>query len=477
MDFVSSTNGKSAEERINVILLGFDATSRMNFLRTMPKSNAYLLKNLSAIVMEGYTKVAENTLPNVIPVLSGHTLGEFKRKCMDLGADSGSVHVDECPFIWKRFSTNGFRTGFAEDDVGIGIFNMNWRHAFEKPPTDYYLRPFSNLMQAKQSSGDGQCYGTRLSFKVLLDNLENTAVTLKNHPFFHFTWATKLSHNNPNHLALGDIPLLRFLRFMHRDGHLNRTVLVLMSDHGSRLDGIRSTSQGKVEDRMPLFYLVPPPWFATRFPTAYQNLKANSDKLTSAFDLHETLLDLMDLSRLDNLEGRDVNADEISSRQRKASSLFQPISHNRTCLRAGIPLHWCVCRGDSVQRPMVDVESEEVQSAVRYAVDTMNYHLRWQHSCATLTLQKTTDAFYIDFESKEKLGSADEKPADGDTDKFTILRLSFTTLPGEGAFEASLVRGVVKGSWLLAEKVVRTNEYGDQSHCVDQDFKEFCYCT
>lgn len=71
---------------------------------------------------------------------------------MDLGADSGSVHVDECPFIWKRFSTNGFRTGFAEDDVGIGIFNMNWRHAFEKPPTDYYLRPFSNLMQAKQVS-------------------------------------------------------------------------------------------------------------------------------------------------------------------------------------------------------------------------------------------------------------------------------------------------------------------------------------
>jgi hypothetical protein len=89
-------------------------------------------------------------------------------------------------------------------------------------------------------------------------------------------------------------------------------------------------------------------------------------------------------------------------------------------------------------------------------------------------LDKITDAFYIDFESDEDLGTTLDLIS-GETEKLTIIRISFVTSPDEGSFEATLVKS--KERWMLTEQVVRTNEYGDQSYCVDQELKAFCYCV
>jgi hypothetical protein len=116
----------------------------------MPKSHSYLTKNLSAVTLVGYTKVAENTLPNVVPLLTGMTLDELKSKCIKIGKNNDDVRLDECPFIWQNFAMNGYRTSFAEDDLDISIFNMDWKYAFHNPPTDHYLRTFISRMQIRQ---------------------------------------------------------------------------------------------------------------------------------------------------------------------------------------------------------------------------------------------------------------------------------------------------------------------------------------
>jgi len=116
----------------------------------MPKSRSYLLEKLSAVEFKGYTKVAENTLPNVVPLLTGLTLEEMKLKCL---IDNGLyTHLDACPFVWHNFSADGYKTSYAEDDVDIGNFNMDWDYAFENPPTDFYFRPFAQRMQRTQVS-------------------------------------------------------------------------------------------------------------------------------------------------------------------------------------------------------------------------------------------------------------------------------------------------------------------------------------
>jgi len=53
---------EAKEGAIDVIILGLDSTSRLNFIRSMPTSYKYLKKSLNAISMVGYNKVGGKQL-------------------------------------------------------------------------------------------------------------------------------------------------------------------------------------------------------------------------------------------------------------------------------------------------------------------------------------------------------------------------------------------------------------------------------
>lgn len=502
---------KENKSRLNVVILGLDATSQMNFIRAMPKSNRFLAKNLSAILLKGYTKVAENTLPNVVPLLTGKTLDEFKRECVDESLGSAHVHLDNCHFIWRLFETNGFRTAFSEDDVDIGIFNMNWPNAFVRPPTDYYLRPYSILMQRHHSFRNGFCYGPNLSFEKLLENIRSVAEVFKDESFFHFTWSTKLSHDDFNKMRWGDEPLLNFLEYLHTNDVLNNTALFVVGDHGSRLDRIRSTTQGKLEDRMPIAYIALPDWFKTKYTRAYNNLVQNADRVTSAFDLHKTFHTFLNL---DNLllqseyendfweeDGEDLfflpNNDSVALGKFRGASLFHELPINRTCFSAGIPLHWCVCH----KKIPKSKDSDIGKDAAEYVVNSLNILLENHHNCATLVLHSVDEVSKWD-PSEIIAEGCEEKfnKSDNATDKNTtttashsravgssntercnspsdviVWQVAFTTSPSKATFETTVIQ-LEDGRWRITEDVVRTNSYEGQSSCVEQKLKPYCYC-
>lgn len=52
-----NVNNSSENERVNVLMLGIDTVSHMNFLRSMPQSYKYLMQNLSAVEMQGLNKI------------------------------------------------------------------------------------------------------------------------------------------------------------------------------------------------------------------------------------------------------------------------------------------------------------------------------------------------------------------------------------------------------------------------------------
>jgi len=58
-------------DRLSIIIIGFDSTSQLNFLRRMPKSLSFIKGYVKGIKLRGYNKVGENTLPNMVPLLSG----------------------------------------------------------------------------------------------------------------------------------------------------------------------------------------------------------------------------------------------------------------------------------------------------------------------------------------------------------------------------------------------------------------------
>merc|ERR1719495_867985 len=74
---------------------------------------------------------------------------------------------------------------------------------------------------------------------------------------------------------------------------MNHTIILFISDHGQRWGSFRSTYAGMLEERMPFVYAIFPPWFRTRYPEVWQNLVANTRRLTASFDLYSTLVDIM----------------------------------------------------------------------------------------------------------------------------------------------------------------------------------------
>jgi len=97
------------------------------------------------------------------------------------------------------------------------------------------------------------------------------------------------------------------------------------------MQGMRASEQGKMEERLPFLAVRIPRWFADKYPQAALSLHSNADRLTTPFDLHETLKDVLDMQR---------SRTNLTEGTPRSYSLFQDIPDNRTCADAAIESHW-----------------------------------------------------------------------------------------------------------------------------------------
>lgn len=95
----------TTKSSLNVMVIGLDTISRLQFHRQFNRSRKYLEENLDVIEMMGYNKVAENTYPNLVPLLSGLSHEQLNTICLQ----ENEKLVDTCPIIWKKYHEEGFR--------------------------------------------------------------------------------------------------------------------------------------------------------------------------------------------------------------------------------------------------------------------------------------------------------------------------------------------------------------------------------
>ncbi|KAF5293100.1 hypothetical protein FQA39_LY13710 [Lamprigera yunnana] len=407
-------NTPGSSNKLSVLIVGIDAVSRVNLHRQMPKT-VQTLREIGATEFLGYNKVADNTFPNLVPVLTGLFVSELQEKCWFKKSDK----FDKCWFLWNDYSKNNYSTVFGEDSTWMGIFNYVKR-GFGKQPTDYYWGPFDSVAE-KQIGGEHsmnvfQCIGSREIYKVLLDYIMKYAQTMHRNkvPYFGIFWGCTISHDFLNKPQLGDDYYAKFFKQLSDTGILNNTVLIFMSDHGIRWGGIRSTLQGRMEERLPFLFMTLPKAYQLQFHQALANLNKNTRKLTTPFDLHETLKDLLNPYSLT----ADVLNERVESKRgdRRAYSLFEPIPNNRTCKSAEIDSHWCTC-----------------QESSKHVVKYLNSLLEGYRQCAKLTLSEISSAHV--HSSKEQL-QGNHYSLD-----YTLV---FKTIPGNGNFEATVRRIVNK---------------------------------
>ncbi|CAG4998145.1 unnamed protein product [Parnassius apollo] len=441
----------------NVIVMGIDAISRLNFYRTMPRTLAYLKKK-GAIELFGYNKVGDNTFPNLTPMLLGIKDTDLKRTCWP----NTRATFDNCPFIWDWFKEVGYYTALGEDSASLGTFNFE-KMGFSGTPTDYYIHTF--MHEAELQVGNNKdfnsfiCMGNKHFYQVLLNYIEDLTRTLKSSKLFGFFWEVTMSHDYLNYPVIMDNSYEKFLRHLDDTKYLEETVLILLSDHGIRWGDIRFTKQGRLEERLPLVHILLPTSFRENFSLAYSNLKLNSRRLTTPFDLYATLSDLVNLDTIKNEKIKYRSS--LSYAQERSISLFLPVPSNRTCQTAAIDDHWCTCHVGK----KISIKSTEALEAAAFLVKRLNIMVRPYTQCEPLMLAELLEI------TEMEVGTPGENEVG-----WREFMVTVRTVPGGGMFEATLRRD--SSDWSLAGTVSRLNLYGDQSRCVhDYQLKLYCYCS
>ena len=378
----------------------------------------------------------------------------------------GPATVDTWPFIFPDFKKHGYATLFSEDDPTFGVFNLRL-HGFRDPPTDHYGRYFwMGVGLAKKHL----CVGKLKTHEMQMNYARSLFDAYPRNPKFAFVMLSELTHNKPNRFQLMDVDLLGFIDSMKRAGHLDNTMFIIMSDHGSRYHKVRRSVNGKLEERLPMFALMMPPWFAANYPNLFANLKENSKQLTTPFDIHATLSHVLSYP---DLPPRD--------KESFGQSLFSQIDKMRGCEEAGVEFHWCPC----VSSSEMNSSSAQARDLAATVISFMN-DLTSNHTdlCERLTLKEIgyVGRLMVHKKLHQFLGNSrkrvprfnDSQVAQGDGEVFEIR---LTTSPNDGAYEATA--HLVGGTFHVMGDISRVNAYGDQPKCLLQKhayLRKYCYC-
>ncbi|XP_069698060.1 uncharacterized protein [Periplaneta americana] len=452
------------QDSLSILIVGMDSVSRINLHRQMPKT-VKLLQEISAIELLGYNKVADNTFPNLIPILSGLTEREMKSSCWP----EEYLPLDDCPWIWKNFSSAGYRTGYGEDAIPISLFVFT-NNGFKQQPTDYYLKPFMKVAEERiaheKQYTASLCLGPQLAIDVLLNYIYKFASTFSRKHSFGFFWAASLTHDNINYPRHADEIYMKFITNLIESGSISKSVLILLSDHGIRWGKFREIYQGRLEERLPYALFVLPEWFRNKYTEAVTNLHKNAARLTSPFDIYETILDFIDLKQLENLS---IQKRSLELRQKypkpRGISLFLPVEETRTCKEAGITPEWCTCY-NSTDLPLNDAT---VKNMSMILIDHLNSLLKVHKNCSQLSLAEVRIA-RVQVPVENVFTTTQDE---GLLDYVLVVE----TKPGNGLFEAMIRHHVKTNEAKVQGFVSRINTYRNQSACIKDHFmKLYCFC-
>lgn len=197
---------------------------RLNALRTLPKTLHYLQSH-GWVEMKGYNKIADNTYPNLMAVLTGID-GELSYEaCLPIKIG----RLDNCSFIWKKFREGNYTTAYGEDEYTISTFNFR-KVGFREPPTDYYMRPYiiaaQKELKAIEKHSLKYCLGPTTAGERILNYAEDFATTFRNQSSFGLFWTNSFSHNDVNFPNGMDGVIMKFFRNLRNSGVMERSLVI-----------------------------------------------------------------------------------------------------------------------------------------------------------------------------------------------------------------------------------------------------------
>ncbi|CAG5121545.1 unnamed protein product [Candidula unifasciata] len=437
------------KETLNVIMIGLDTLPRHQLIRACNKTYSYLMNSFKSFDLTLHSQVGLNTFPNFLPLFGGLSYDEIAKWWSD------KYYLDNIDLLWGTFEKAGYRTLYTEDFPGIGAFNYQ-RKGFRFPFARYNTRPLilaiyddKDLMKQRW----WYCYGNQPEMKFLLNYVSKFLDTFSDKPVFAVAMLSKPSHDHVNEVKMIDEYVYNFYHYLNQKGHMNRSLVISFSDHGVRWGPLRNAKNGNFDSRTPYTILTFPDWFLKKYPDVAANLEVNSRRLTSHFDTHATLLDLLYFKS--NLTPQVASL-------RHGISLFEKIPWDRTCKDASIPLEYCMCGYTGLEE--LNITSNMSMTLSNLVVKAINSKTD-KKACAVFELHHIIRVLKI---SITDTNSKKER---------TIFKVKLETTPGNVMFEANVYADDSTRDLKVGNDINRLNLYKGQADCVSNALlRPFCYC-
>ena len=162
------------------------------------------------------------------------------------------------------------------------MFN-NLKFGFREAPTDFYLKPYWLALYDSMSypptnlnSNSKPCYFDKLLHHLTFDWLREFQRELGNRTAFGIVKSNEMSHDYLERLFWIDEDLRKLLGDLFTERFLDRTLFIVMGDHGHRTHKIRQTYVGKVEEKLPFFGMMLPRIILKKNPMLKEIIRNNT---------------------------------------------------------------------------------------------------------------------------------------------------------------------------------------------------------
>jgi hypothetical protein len=297
-------------EPMNLIVVMMDTVSRAQVFRKMESLTATLehLNNTNSFEVFQFFRIISNGFNTEYNTRAMYTGSQLRRE------RNGRPYWD---FMRGQGNVSLYINGFCEDWMSTFIKKVYegldhtvffpWCHFEYHPLTKTFGNfggPFSILRR---------CINGKHVHKHVLDYVRQY---WKNYNEFG-----KIVHIpfQEGHEGTGEVirtldpDLAGFIRELEATGELEKTVIVLTSDHGSHMGPyFMATEMGEFEQKLPLLFMIYPKWFLDKYPEFRQNLRDNEQKLVVHYDTHWTLRHLATLP--------EFGGEIVENRSREAST-------------------------------------------------------------------------------------------------------------------------------------------------------------
>ena len=259
--WVGQPSDQKTGKQYSVATFVIDSLSQMNMFRSLPRS-VRQAEAMGGIVFSGHHKVGLNSKPNMMAMASGSVKYEPTAALQ--------------PLVTGLYRQLGWKTVYLEDSlhwVGHALRSG----AMEPGPWDMTYHDVWNYL------------GRSANHQSQINTIGDLLMAYKDVPSFIHCHLSEYIHDNLNMGKNYDADLVSMLTRLSAAGALEDTFFLLMGDHGYRQGGFAATKQGVIENNMPALLVIPPINFAKNHPDLYANLKGNAETLTSMFDIHQML--------------------------------------------------------------------------------------------------------------------------------------------------------------------------------------------